>query len=116
VVSLKDRVYRKFRFENIVDILRRKLLLRQVSDHRKKSDMIDNPVLKADHFFVAFDNSRDSDAVQCAAIIFADDNFLGHIDEPAGQITCVRGLKCGSARPLRAPWVEMKYSKTFKLP
>ncbi len=37
-----------------------------------------------------------------------------HVNQTTGQVTGVRGFQAVSARPLRAPWVEMKYCSTFR--
>ena len=42
--------------------------------------------------------------------------FWRHVDKTAGQVTRFAVLSAVSARPLRAPWVELKYSRTVSLP
>ena len=64
--------------------------------------------------FTRFNDGLDVDPVARAAIGFGDDDVLGHVAETARQIAGIRGLQLAvSARPLRAPCVEMKYSRTF---
>src|SRR5215831_449865 len=45
-----------------------------------------------------------------AAILLGDDAILRHVDETPREVAGVRRLQRGIARPLRAPWVELKYS------
>jgi len=65
-------------------------------------------------FDASFDDGLDVNAFAGAAIEFIDDDVLRDVDETAGQVARVRGLRAVSARPLRAPWVEMKYSNTVR--
>src|ERR1700674_717049 len=43
--------------------------------------------------FAAFDDTRDVDAVHGAAVVFADDYVLGHVDEPTREVAGVGGLE-----------------------
>jgi hypothetical protein len=60
----------------------------------------------------AFQQRLHLDAQHGAAVIFDHGAILGHIGQAAGQVTGVGGFKRVSAKPLRAPWVEMKYCST----
>jgi hypothetical protein len=57
---------------------------------------------------------RHDDAALGAAVLLADDDVLRHVDEATGEVAGVRRTKSVSARPLRAPCVEMKYSRTVR--
>ena len=55
----------------------------------------------------------DPNAVECLAVVVGDDGVLRHIDEtPASGNRSLPSSSAVSARPLRAPCVEMKYCKT----
>ena len=49
-----------------------------------------------------------------AAVVDRDDDVLRHVDQAAGQVARVRRSIAVSARPLRAPCVERKYSRTVR--
>jgi len=52
---------------------------------------------------------RHLEAEDRAAVFFCNRHILRDVDQPARQIAGVRVLSAVSARPFRAPWVEMKY-------
>jgi hypothetical protein len=60
----------------------------------------------------ALDQRGDLDALQGAAVVLGDDAVLGHVDQTPGEVPELAVLSAVSARPLRAPWVEMKYWRT----
>ena len=57
-----------------------------------QSNPSDNPVFKANHNLVAFNNRRNRNPVQSSAIDIGHNNFLRHVNQTAGQITCVSSL------------------------
>ena len=55
------------------------------------------------------------DAIMRSAIHGADDHVLSHVHQAPGQVSPASAVRSAvSARPLRAPCVEMKYSSTFQ--
>ena len=48
-----------------------------------------------------------------AAIVLAGDDVLRHVHQAPGQVPGVGGAQRGVGEPLRAPWLEMKYSSTL---
>src|SRR6185369_7255592 len=57
-----------------------------------ESRAADDAVAQRLDFLAAFDDRAGGDAPQRAAIVFADDHVLGHIDQSPGQITRIRGF------------------------
>jgi len=57
-------------------------------------------------------DASDPDPARAAAVGFADDELLGQRRQDGVSISGVRGAKRRVCEPLRAPWVEMKYSST----
>ena len=57
----------------------------------------------------ALDEGLRVEAVAGAAVVHGDHQILGHVHQTTGQITELAVFSAVSARPLRAPWVEMKY-------
>jgi len=58
------------------------------------------------------DDRAHANPIPRSAIEHGNNRVLRHIDKTARQITRIRGLQAVSARPFRAPCVELKYSST----
>ena len=73
----------------------------------------DDQLRQRDIDLVAAADAGLGDAVQRAAIRHVMITYLGHVDELAGRgYRQLAVSKAVSASPLRAPWVELKYSST----
>lgn len=71
---------------------------------------------EADYAALSVEDIVDIRALCAAAVLLADDNILGDIDKSSGEVTGVRGTKCGIGktftRTARRDEV-FEYIKTF---
>jgi len=87
-----------FAFQRIEDI-----------DGRRAAE---DTVGESSYDLAAVDSGARHQPASSAAILLSDDRILRNIDQAAGQVPEFAVLSAVSARPLRAPWVELKYSST----
>jgi hypothetical protein len=85
----------------------------QVDDVRS-ADATTNRIRQTNFNLLTAINNPASQTLGRTAVVHRDDHVLADVGQLTGQVTAVRRFQAVSARPLRAPCVELKYSSTDK--
>ena len=63
-------------------------------------DTSENPLSEGFHNFVLVLDGRSDKSPEGAAVFLGDDDFVGNVHEPPGEVTCVSSLEGGVGQTL----------------
>ncbi len=85
---------------SVISSLASMMMLPVVIEHLLERHAADDTVAQRLDDLARFDDRLDVDAVERAAVVLGDDDVLGDVDEPAGQVAGVGRLESGVGQTL----------------